>query len=387
MQVDWSKLFSYINKGADRDTIIEVENWRKKDVRNEDFYWRVCDYYKNSPTHNESFSEEQLTEFYSKMQKSRKRKNQRVLWRRMTVAASVILLLSLGTWLYYDTNIFEEKKMQVAMSGYNNTESVIVVTGDGNKFTMGQLNPKVARQVSENKLAYSVSDSVETLDTAKIEKQIQYHTIIVPRGKTFEVVLSDGTFVLLSPSSELTYPVQFDASFTREVTLQGEAYFEVTKSSNRFVVNTNHMKLQVYGTTFNVLSRNDSPDEAVLLEGVVGITPTNSLNGKETVLRPGDKSSVDQSGLVSVVQSDLAEYIAKRNGYILFNGKTIKEIIHTLELYYDVDFITKNTVLDKKEYVFSVKQDVSLRDALNMIEGVSDVKFVIDGKEVKITSR
>ena len=317
------------------------------------------------------------------MQKSRKRKNQRVLWRRMTVAASVILLLSLGTWLYYDTNIFEEKKMQVAMSGYNNTESVIVVTGDGNKFTMGQLNPKVARQVSENKLAYSVSDSVETLDTAKIEKQIQYHTIIVPRGKTFEVVLSDGTFVLLSPSSELTYPVQFDASFTREVTLQGEAYFEVTKSSNRFVVNTNHMKLQVYGTTFNVLSRNDSPDEAVLLEGVVGITPTNSLNGKETVLRPGDKSSVDQSGLVS----DLAEYIAKRNGYILFNGKTIKEIIHTLELYYDVDFITKNTVLDKKEYVFSVKQDVSLRDALNMIEGVSDVKFVIDGKEVKITSR
>ena len=153
MQVDWSKLFSYINKGADRDTIIEVENWRKKDVRNEDFYRRVCDYYKNSPTHNESFSEEQLTEFYSKMQKSRKRKNQRVLWRRMTVAASVILLLSLGTWLYYDTNIFEEKKMQVAMSGYNNTESVIVVTGDGNKFTMGQLNPKVARQVSENKLA------------------------------------------------------------------------------------------------------------------------------------------------------------------------------------------------------------------------------------------
>ena len=83
----------------------------------------------------------------------------------------------------------------------------------------------------------------------------------------------------------------------------------------------------------------------------------------------------------------MAEYIAKRNGYILFNGKTIKEIIHTLELYYDVDFITKNTVLDKKEYVFSVKQDVSLRDALNMIEGVSDVKFVIDGKEVKITSR
>ena len=387
MQIDWSKLFSYINKSADKETIKEVENWRQKDVRNEDFYRRVCDYYKNSPTHNESFSEEQLTEFYSKMRKGKKHKHQRVLWRRMTVAASAILLLSLGTWLYYDTTISHEKEMQVAMSGNSSTESVIVVTDDGNKFTMEQLNPKIARQISENKLAYSVSDSVEISDTTRIEKQVQHHTIIVPRGKTFELVLSDGTFVLLGPSSELTYPVQFDASSTREVTLRGEAYFEVTKSSNRFAVNTNRMKLQVYGTTFNVLSRNNFPDEAVLLEGVVGITPVNSLNGKETVLRPGDKSSVDQSGLVSVVQSDLAEYVAKRNGYILFNGKTIEEIIHILELYYDVDFITKNTVLDKKEYVFSVKRGVSLRDALNMIEGVSDVKFIIDGKEVKITSR
>lgn len=387
MQIDWSKLFSYINKSADKETIKEVENWRQKDVRNEDFYRRVCDYYKNSPTHNESFSEEQLTEFYSKMRKGKKHKHQRVLWRRMTVAASAILLLSLGTWLYYDTTISHEKEMQVAMFGNSSTESVIVVTDDGNKFTMEQLNPKIARQISENKLAYSVSDSVEISDTTRIEKQVQHHTIIVPRGKTFELVLSDGTFVLLGPSSELTYPVQFDASSTREVTLRGEAYFEVTKSSNRFAVNTNRMKLQVYGTTFNVLSRNNFPDEAVLLEGVVGITPVNSLNGKETVLRPGDKSSVDQSGLVSVVQSDLAEYVAKRNGYILFNGKTIEEIIHILELYYDVDFITKNTVLDKKEYVFSVKRGVSLRDALNMIEGVSDVKFIIDGKEVKITSR
>ncbi len=53
------------------------------------------------------------------------------------------------------------------------------------------------------------------------------------------------------------------------MTLRGEGYFEVTKSSNRFVVNTDNMKLQVYGTTFNVISRDNLPDEAVLVEGVV----------------------------------------------------------------------------------------------------------------------
>ena len=179
--------------------------------------------------------------------------------------------------------------------------------------------------------------------------------------------------------------MKFDSTSTREVTLRGEGYFEVTKSSNRFVVNTDNMKLQVYGTTFNVISRDNLPDEAVLVEGVVSITPKNSSDGKETVLHPGDKSFVDKLGQLTVTQTNLAEYAAKRNGYILFNGKTIKQVISSLELYYDVQFIVKNdAILKKKEYVFSIKQHASLREALDMIEFVSDVKFLIEGKEVKI---
>ena len=123
----------------------------------------------------------------------------------------------------------------------------------------------------------------------------------------------------------------------------------------------------------------------MLVEGVVSITPKNSSDGKETVLHPGDKSFVDKLGQLTVTQTNLAEYAAKRNGYILFNGKTIKQVISSLELYYDVQFIVKNdAILKKKEYVFSIKQHASLREALDMIEFVSDVKFLIEGKEVKI---
>ena len=60
-------------------------------------------------------------------------------------------------------------------------------------------------------------------------------------------------------------------------------------------------------------------------------------------------------------------------------------MISSLELYYDVHFSVKNEVaLEKEEYVFSIKQHVSLREALDVIEFVSDVKFLIEGKEVKI---
>jgi len=385
MQIDWGKIFSYINGQTDKKTVEEIEFWRKEDPRNEEFYQRASDYYANQPTRNESFSEEKLDQLYSKLQKTRRQKHQRVLWQRMTVAASVILLLSLGTWWYYGINQDKIDGMQIAMKSENAGESVIIITETGDKLTAEQLNSRMDQQTHDNKLNYTMSDSVYHADTMKIKEKIPMHTIVVPRGKTFELVLSDGTFVLLNPQSELTYPVKFDSTSVREVSLRGEGYFEVTKSSNRFVVNTENMKLQVYGTTFNIISRDDLPDEAVLVEGVVGITPKNSSDEKETVLHPGDKSSVDRLGQVSVTQTDLAEYTAKRNGYILFNGKTIKQVISSLELYYDVHFSVKNeAALEKEEYVFSIKQHVSLREALDVIEFVSDVKFLIEGKEVKI---
>ena len=385
MQIDWGKIFSYINGQTDKKTVEEVEFWRKEDPRNEEFYQRATDYYANQPTRNESFSEEKLDQFYSKLQKTRRRKHQRVLWQRMTVAASVILLLSLGTWWYYDMNQDKMDGMQIAMKSENAGESVFIITETGDKLTAEELNSKMDQQTNDNQLNYTKSDSIYRVDTVQEKEIIPVHTVVVPRGKTFELVLSDGTFVLLNPQSELTYPVKFDSTSTREVTLRGEGYFEVTKSSNRFVVNTDNMKLQVYGTTFNVISRDNLPDEAVLVEGVVSITPKNSSDGKETVLHPGDKSFVDKLGQLTVTQTNLAEYTAKRNGYILFNGKTIKQIIPSLELFYDVHFSVKNEVaLEKEEYVFSIKQHASLREALDVIEFVSDVKFLIEGKEVKI---
>lgn len=385
MQIDWGKIFSYINGQTDKKTVEEVEFWRKEDPRNEEFYQRASDYYANQPTRNESFSEEKLDQFYSKLQKTRRRKHQRVLWQRMTVVASVILLLSLGTWWYYDMNQDKMDGMQIAMKSENAGESVFIITETGDKLTAEELNSKMDQQTNNNQLNYTKSDSIYRVDTVKEKEIIPTHTVVVPRGKTFELVLSDGTFVLLNPQSELTYPVKFDSTSTREVTLRGEGYFEVTKSSNRFVVNTDNMKLQVYGTTFNVISRDNLPDEAVLVEGVVSITPKNSSDGKETVLHPGDKSFVDKLGQLTVTQTNLAEYTAKRNGYILFNGKTIKQIIPSLELFYDVHFSVKNEVaLEKEEYVFSIKQHASLREALDVIEFVSDVKFLIEGKEVKI---
>lgn len=385
MQIDWSKIFSYINRETDENTREEVERWLKADIRNKLFYRRILHYYADNPTHNESFSEEKLDRLYSKLQKAASYKRRRILWQRAAVAASVVLLIALSIWQFYDIRNEAAEHPSTAMKKMNTGAPVTVITESMNKYTVEELNLKMAQKADENKLNYTAFEHIRHRDSDHSEEKIPTHTVVVPRGRIFELVLSDGTVVLLSPASELTYPAKFDSDSIREVKLRGEAYFEVAKSSNRFRVNTEHMKLQVYGTTFNVISRENRPDEAVLLEGVVGITPQKSSGEKETVLRPGDKSSVDKSGKISISHTDSAEYIAKRNGYILFNGKTIKQVIADLELYYDVDFIFEDvSSLEKEEYVFSVKQDASLREALNILGFVSGIQFIIEGKEVKI---
>lgn len=384
MQIDWSKIFSYINRESDENTREEVEKWLKADIRNKQFYRRILHYYADNPTHNESFSEEKLDRLYSKLQKAARHKRQRILWQRAAVAASVVLLIALSIWQFYDIRNEAAEHPSTAMKKMNTGAPVTVITESMNKYTVEELNLKMAQKADENKLNYTAFEHIHK-DSNRREEKIPTHTVVVPRGRIFELVLSDGTFVLLSPASELTYPAKFDSDSIREVKLRGEAYFEVAKSSNRFRVNTEHMKLQVYGTTFNVISRENRPGEAVLLEGVVGITPKKSPIEKETVLRPGDKSSIDESGKISISHTNSAEYIAKRNGYILFNGKTIKQVIADLELYYDVDFVFEDvSSLEKEEYVFSVKRDASLREALNILGFVSGIQFIIEGKEVKI---
>ncbi|MFR7879348.1 MAG: FecR family protein, partial [Butyricimonas paravirosa] len=84
------------------------------------------------------------------------------------------------------------------------------------------------------------------------EVALAMNTLRVPRGGEFRLKLSDGTNVYLNSASELKYPVRFDEK-ERRVYLSGEAYFEVTKDSNRpFYVITEEVQVRVYGTEFNV---------------------------------------------------------------------------------------------------------------------------------------
>ena len=89
-----------------------------------------------------------------------------------------------------------------------------------------------------------------TSKTAPKNKPV-YNKVETPRGGEYALLLSDGTKVHLNAMTSLRFPVTFDNG-PRKVELEGEAYFEVCKTGQPFIVCTQGMQVEVLGTTFNI---------------------------------------------------------------------------------------------------------------------------------------
>ncbi|WP_276501708.1 FecR family protein [Terrimonas pollutisoli] len=132
------------------------------------------------------------------------------------------------------------------------------------------------------------------------EQRIAYQQqLVTQKGDRSQIVLPDGSKVWLNAGSTLDYPKQFTGK-TRDVQLQGEAYFEVTEDSKKpFFVHTNAFYIKVLGTGFNVRAYADE-DSAVtaLVHGSVEVI----LSGKEkrTIrLRPNEKITLPMNAVAS----------------------------------------------------------------------------------------
>jgi ferric-dicitrate binding protein FerR (iron transport regulator) len=86
------------------------------------------------------------------------------------------------------------------------------------------------------------------------------------------ILLPDGSQVQLGPGSKLVYPLEFDGKM-REVQLEGQAFFDVVKDKSKpFVVKTKDMDVTALGTSFEVFSHDSENNiETVLLSGKIKV--------------------------------------------------------------------------------------------------------------------
>lgn len=188
------------------------------------------------------------------------------------------------------------------------------------------------------KAAYS------TLTSNKLGQDV---TVYSPKGTRTVVQLPDGSKAWLNADSYLTYSPVFDPN-SRTVHLEGEAFFEVQKRKQPFIVENFGPSVKVYGTRFNVNSYREEPTVTVALEtGSVAL----QVNNTEQILMPGEVSSFSrEQKSIRIEKKDLAPYLAWRDGQFVFRASSLQAIFNVFERQYNVEFQLEDQDLGQAKY-------------------------------------
>lgn len=211
----------------------------------------------------------------------------------------------------------------------------------------------------------------------------EYEEVVVDKGERIQIMFQDGTKVYINSDSKLRYPKKF-ALNTREVFLEGEAYFVVAKNKNRpFIVNLSGPAIHVLGTSFNVQDYPENKDIVVCLdEGNINLTlPTE----KKYPVQPGERLVYDKENKQCIISkmNDMQRLSMWKQNVIVFKDTPLPEVIKVLNRWYDVDFKVEDEQALK--YVYTLTSDNTLLEKVLMdLEKIAPVKFEYneDKKEV-----
>ena len=182
-----------------------------------------------------------------------------------------------------------------------------------------------------------------------------------PHGERLAVQLPDGSSIELNSGSSIKYPRFFAGS--RDVSLEGEAFFDVVESSVPFTVQTFNAKVQVLGTTFNVSAWSDASlaeSKVTLASGSIRLT--SMINpGASIEMMPG-QTAIVRDGTNNFVQDEPEniDYIfAWRKGELVFKDQRLEAILEEAERRFGIDIELRANRLADKQVTFSYRRVTS----------------------------
>ncbi len=213
--------------------------------------------------------------------------------------------------------------------------------------------------------------------TQNITKQTEF-------GQKLIIRLPDGSVVHLNAGSKISYPKPFDKDM-RELTLTGEAFFEIARDERRpFVIRSGGVSLQVLGTSFNVRAYADESYISVAVEsGKVGVS--RSDRDENVVVNPNQQATYsNDTGSLSLSDFDRLEVMGWREGIVQFKDMPLNRVMAKLQRVYGVEFLINAPEFQLKERYSGVYKDAPLERILQGISFAVGFDFELDGKIVTI---
>ncbi|TKG95613.1 FecR family protein [Puteibacter caeruleilacunae] len=315
-------------------------------------------------------------------------------WMRY-VAASVILLFSVGLYFVISHQLEKDEVQVVETAVVPGTGKAILSLSDGEKVELStekKVQTIKGREVEIMQNSSSISYEKLKHETKKGKKKLlsRKNTLTVPKGGEWMVVLSDGTKVWLNSDTKLVYPVQFGED-ERRVHLYGEAYFEVAHNKDKpFVVATKTIVTKVLGTQFNIKSYcGESEVQTTLVEGSVAVSSKANDYKDEMILTPNHQAIFDrQSKTITTREVDCDEFIAWKSGYFDFEDQPLELIMNSLSRWYDLNVSYENeTVKGMRFSVGKLKRYDDFSAVIQLFEKTNRVKMTINGKNINVSTK
>lgn len=372
-----------ISGEMDKEEQIRLENWRKESPENERLFEEIRN--EENITANlrrrNSFNTDMGWEKVNEgIQKYRFRKRVLRICRYAAMLAMPLVIAALVTF-----QIINENRNDKTIAA---TEQILP---GSTKATLTLDNGEIVDLIATKGERLEESDgTLIKIDSATLnykhvanaaDGKIAYNKVSVPRGGEYKLVLSDGTRVHINSMSSLRFPVSF-GSKTRQVELDGEAYFEVSKTGQPFIVNANGMDVEVLGTTFNLSAYKGEPRQTTLVSGSVRV---RTGNGNSRIIKPSQQASIAPgANQIDVRTVDTAFYTSWIHGKIKFKDQRLEDIMKTLSRWYDMDIVYADKEAKNLRFGCYVNRYEEISPLLELLRNTGSVKIETKGKTIKI---
>ena len=216
---------------------------------------------------------------------------------------------------------------------------------------------------------------------APIPHPIAAATVVLPVTDSC-LTLPDGSKVLLHKGARVDYKAAF-AGKTREVTLHGEAYFDIRHDPRPFIVHTGSIRTTVLGTAFNI---NAHDERTIIITVTKGKVKVENGAGEFSILRRNEQITVDSLHTrLKKTQVDAGEVLAWKKPYLLFNDVTMKEAMQELAQRYHVSVVFANPAAENCPVTASFIGGESLEEMIKVLSKINNMEYTIGHGTVEIT--
>lgn len=373
----------YLSEEIGEEELAELTQWRNESAGNERLFQEICreENIKLNMQKRQAFSTEN-----GWVGVQRKIQHHRFRYRLLNVckyAAILILPLAIATFAIYKSNTYD--------TPHPVTHATEQIIPGGKKATLMLDNGETIDLKSTSGVELKEKDgTVIRVDSTALNyrqvldrssDKLAYNKVNVPRGGEYQLTLSDGSKVHLNSMSSIRFPVQF-AKDCRQVELEGEAYFEVSKTGHPFIVKTKGMDIEVLGTTFNISAYADEEYQTTLVSGSVRV---QTENGSNRILKPSEQACITPgSNQINVRNVDTAFYTSWIHGKINFKDRRLEDIMKTLARWYDMNVVYGDEATKELRFGCYINRYNEITPLVELLEQTGRVSVDVEGKTIKI---